>query len=129
MLRKSTIMRETLRLIGEHLSVISEDLGLQNTPMTVLLIEEDSGLRGECRYIDGTIEVTLNLTAMRCINRKAGKERVVNTLAHELRHGWQYLNWSGGPKYFMGPSQSFELYYVSEAETDARSYARTYCGR
>ncbi|KOS68383.1 hypothetical protein AEA09_07315 [Lysinibacillus contaminans] len=57
-------------------------------------------------------------------------EEKIRTLAHELRHAWQYKN----KEYkFKIPNTNFQkfmgnvIYWVSEKELDAHKYAKYYC--
>lgn len=72
---------QKVEVVEEFMDLLCEELGIEERPRLVLF-EDDENLCGAFNYQTNTLELNRNI-----LNNP---KEVVNTVAHEVRHGYQY---------------------------------------
>lgn len=99
-------------------SVISEDLGIDPPPIVLSNIKTLGTKAGKIAFPSGRLLIRPNLPF----------PETLLTIAHELRHLWQYRNGlfseSISREHYIDSSVDFEAYALQPCEVDANAYAR-----
>lgn len=91
---------EKLEIIEEFKNLLCEKLGIEYEP-TIFLFEDDKNHCGAFNHQTNTLELNRNILD--------NPQQVVNTVAHEVRHGYQYeracIGESRGERHFQTNSE------------------------
>lgn len=125
---------EKIEIIEEFKNLLCEKLGIEYEP-TISLFEDDKNHCGAFNYQTNTLELNRNILD--------NPQQVVNTVAHEVRHGYQYeracigetrtdilyvinfLNYIE-PELVEGHYVNFNEYQNQLLEAEARAFAKMF---
>lgn len=140
LIKKGVDEIEAHRYIGKDINssylkvcheLISEYVGIPKDAVRET-VYEDLGLKTLGSFTKTRRKVSINnrATLMNAIMGKDYRffERTVETLLHEYRHAWQYINNPEILDNYISPENDQYAYYNHPCEIDARSYAKENTG-
>lgn len=108
------IINQSTRVKQNVLNYFVRDLNLDDTDMTIIILDGDCIGQGSCVKSGQVITIVL------------GGDATIHTLAHELKHAEQHAS---GLSEYMKLERELTPYKDRWHELEAREYARAYKGK
>ena len=104
----------------EHVEILKQELDIDPAVLKSTEAKLFISKFGNPKTYNGGFDPETNTVAVKDPNR-------IGTLAHEMRHAWQYKNKDKNIFNFLNSKTNLIAYPFSKKEWDANKYARRYC--